>query len=106
MERIDLRPAAKAKRERKNAARSHLHAEIKPTNHAGAEEVRAIWRRELKKQRTAKVFDGSAKAAKERHRIDRSGKPRKPQVARKLVAATPFDHIHPRHKREAMRAAL
>lgn len=100
---MDGRPAAKAKRERKQKIRIALiTARVKPTNHPGSEEVRMVWRRALKARR--KPSDGSAAMAAARHRIDRMGKPRRLKVERKPLPLSPLDHIHPRHRREWMRA--
>jgi hypothetical protein len=61
-------------------------------------------RRQDRKERAKAFNHESASAAKLRHRVDRANKPRKPKKAKAKTPVSPLDHIHPRHKREWMRA--
>lgn len=95
---------AETKRGRKNADRlAMVFAPVVASGHPGPAFKRAGERRIF---RAYPTFDhGSASAAAMRHKASKNGKPRRPKPPAFVKKPyDPIDHVHPRSKREALRA--
>lgn len=102
---MNIEEAAEAKRARR-AARKVEFTPVRASGHLGPAFARAAERAQDRQERALAPNHDSAAMAKHRHRLDRMGKPRRPKAGKVKRPVDPLDHIHPRWKRETLRAAL